>query len=129
MGLLAALSWQFRHGCKQAGIKYTENFPASAPEMDAHRLITLFRIAQELFNLALQRESLSTLALAVTVKDGAIRLQMSMDGKQPGPAEGRQPVSVPTLSILHRVRQLKGDAAIASPPDGSDIFCVTIPVD
>ena len=129
MGLFAALSWQFRLGSKQAGIKYTEHFPALAPEMDAHRLIILFRIAQELFNLALQRESLSTLALAVTVKDGALRLQMSMDGKQPVPAEGRQSISVPMLSILHRVRQLKGDAAITSAPDGGAIFCVTIAVD
>jgi signal transduction histidine kinase len=128
MGLFAALSWQFRLGCKQAAIKYSENFPALAPEMDADRLISLFRIAQELFNLALQRESLSALALAVTVKDGVFRLQMTMDGKHRVPADGRRPVSVPMLAIMHRVRQLKGDAAITSPPEGSAFFCVTVPV-
>ncbi len=128
MGLFAALSWQFRLGCKQAGIKYTENFPASVPEMDSHRLISLFRIAQELLNLALQRESLSTLALAVTVKDGALRLQMTLDGKPPVVADERQPIAVPMLSLLHRVRQLKGDIAIDSPHDGNAVFCVTVPV-
>ncbi len=128
MGLFAALSWQFRLGCKQAGIKYRENFPALAPEMDSHRLISLFRIAQELFNLALQRDSLSALALAVTVKDGALRLQMTLDGKPPVPADGRQPISVPMLSLLHRVRQLQGEAAIDSTHEGKDVFCVTIPV-
>ena len=128
MGLFAALSWQFRLGCKQAAIKYSENFPALAPEMDADRLISLFRIAQELFNLALQRESLSALALAVTVKDGVFRLQMTMDGKHRVPAEGRPPVSVAMLSIMHRVRQLKGDAVLTSPPEGSALFCVAVPV-
>jgi signal transduction histidine kinase len=128
MGLFAALSWQFRLGCKQAAIKYSENFPEVAPEMEADRLISLFRIAQELFNLALQRKSLSALALAVTVTHGVFRLQMTMDGKQPVPAAGRPPVSVPMLSIMHRVRQLKGHAVITSPPEGGASFCVTVPV-
>jgi signal transduction histidine kinase len=128
MGLFAALSWQFRLGSKQAAIKYSESFPALAPEMDADRLIGLFRVAQELFNLALQRESLSALALAVTVKDGVFRLQMTMDGKDPIPAEGRPPVSVPMLSIMHRVRRLKGEAAFTSPPDGSAVYRVAVPV-
>ncbi len=128
MGLLAALSWQFRLGCKRAAIKYTENFPASAPEMDADRLITVFRIAQELFNLALQRDSISALTLVVTVKDGAFRLQMRVNGSQPVQAEGHQKVSVTTLSILHRVRQLKGDAVLTSMPKAGAIFNVTIPL-
>jgi signal transduction histidine kinase len=128
MGLFAALSWQFRLGCKQAAITYSETFPALAPEMDADRLIGLFRIAQELFKLALQRESLSALALDVTVKDGVFNLQMTMDGKDSVAAQGRPPVSVPMLSIMHRVRQLRGAAAITSPPGGSAVFCVTVPV-
>ncbi len=128
MGLFAALSWQFRLGCKEAAVKYSENFPAVAPEMDADRLISLFRIAQELFNLALQRESISALALAVTAQDGVFRLHLTMDGKSPVPAEGRPPVSAPMLSIMHRVRQLQGHAAITSPPEGSATFCVSVPV-
>lgn len=128
MGLFAALSWQFGLGCKQAAVKYRENFPALAPEMDADRLISLFRIAQELFDLALQRDSLSALALAVTVKDGVLRLQMTMDGKNPAAAQGGLPLSAPMLSIMHRVRQLKGHAAISSPPEGNATFCVTVPM-
>lgn len=128
MGLFAALSWQFRLGCQQAGIKYTENFPALAPEMDSNRLISLFRIAQELFKLALQRESVSSLALVVAVKDGVLRLRMTLDGKPPLLADEGQPQSVAMLSLLHRVRQLKGDAALESPPDGNAVFSVNIPV-
>jgi signal transduction histidine kinase len=128
MGLFAALSWQFRLGCKQAKVNYSENFPALAPEMNADRLISLFRIAQELFNLALQRESLGALALAVTVKDGLFILEITMNGKSPVPAEGAPHVSAPMLSIMHRVRQLKGHAAFTSLPDGSASFCVTVPV-
>ncbi len=133
MGLFAALSWQFRLGCKQAAVSYSESFPALAPEMDADRLISLFRIAQELFNLALQRESLSALALAVTVNAGVLRLQLTMDGKNPVPDEGRPPgggppASAPMLSIMHRVRQLRGHAAIVSEPEGSATFCITVPM-
>jgi signal transduction histidine kinase len=130
MGLFAALSWQFRLGCRQAAIRYSESFPALAPEMHADRLISLFRIAQALFNLALERESLTALALAVTVNDGVFRLQMTMDGKAPVAAQGRTAAgkSLPMLSIMHRVRQLKGDATITSAPDGGAVFCITVPL-
>jgi len=127
MGLFAALSWQFSHGCKQAGIEYSESFPESAPEMDAHRLISVFRIAQELLNVALERMGLRSLVLAVTVKDGAICLRIKMAGK-PTAAPGPDASSIPMLSIMHRVRQLRGEAEFTSPDAGLWVFRVSVPV-
>ena len=127
MGLFAALSWHFKQGCRQAGITYSESFPASAPEMDAHRLITLFRIAQELFNVARQRESISTLSLVVTVDEESLGMALSVDGNPP-PQPGLDSPTVPMLSILHRVRQLKGAVLTTAPAVGVCRFHVSIPV-
>jgi signal transduction histidine kinase len=126
MGLFAALSWQFGLGCRLAGIKYTESFPASAPDMDAHSLITLFRIAQELFNVALQRESVSMLSLAVSVNDETLHMTLSVDGSAPR-QQGQDSPSVPMLSILHRVRQLQGEVEMTATAAGICNFHVSVP--
>ncbi len=126
VGLFAALSWHFKQGCRQAGIKYTETFPASAPDMDAHRLITLFRIAQELFAMALQRESISMLSLTVSVDAATLHMTLSADGT--ARQQGAEPPSVAMLSILHRVRQLQGDVAMTTTAAGTCSFQISVAV-
>ncbi len=126
VGLFAALSWHFKQACRLAAISYTESFPASAPDMDAYRLITLFRIAQELLNVAHQRESISMLSLAVTVNDEVLAMVLSVDGNAPRPQEHDSP-TVPMLSIWHRIRQLRGSVMVTSPATGICSFRVSIP--
>jgi signal transduction histidine kinase len=125
VGLFAALSWQFRRGCANAGIEYRETYPASAPEMESDRLIGLFRIAQEAFNLALQQESVSLVSLSVETSDDKLMLKMADDRKQSSADSG--PVSTAILSIFHRAKHLNGEAEISS-ADGGSVFRVTIPL-
>ena len=127
MGLFAAMSWQFKRGCERAGIKYTETYPVSVPEMDANRLIALFRIAQESFDLALQRDSVSAMNLTVDTADDRLTLQLTDDGKQ-SQADTVRPASTPVLAILHRVKHLQGEASITSPSEGGSTFRVTVPL-
>lgn len=128
VGLFAALSWQFKRSCARAGITYTETFPESAPEMDAHGLITLFRIAQESFNVALRHEAVSAIALFVETKDNTLMVQLADDGMQSSADARRDMVSAPMLSIFHRVRHLHGEAAMTSRSEGGSVFRVTIPL-
>src|ERR1700688_2842411 len=83
VALFAALSWQFRRGCANAGIGYNETYPESAPEMEANRLIALFRIAQEGFNVALQQGSVSLVSLSVETTRGHLMVQLADDRRHP----------------------------------------------
>ncbi|MEP6546824.1 MAG: histidine kinase [Gammaproteobacteria bacterium] len=83
VGLFAALSWHFKQGCRQAGIRYTESFPASAPEMDAHRLISLFRIAQGLFHIARGDDVADIQHLQLSRQHTAQRLEITYGYRTP----------------------------------------------
>jgi signal transduction histidine kinase len=128
IGLFAALSWQFKRGCTQAGIAYVESYPESAPELDAARLIALFRIAQESFNVALQRESVRTLTLAVTANDNSLTMQLTDDGIPSVAEDTADPAAAPMLAILHRVRGLKGEAVMTPGSGGGSVLRITVPV-
>ncbi len=128
VGLFAALSWQFKRGCALVGIQYMESYPASAPELDAHRLIALFRIAQEAFDVALRRDAVTAVKLSVETKDHTLTVQLADDGKQTPADTMRDMTSGPMLSVFHRVRLLNGEAVMLSPPEGGSVFRVTIPL-
>jgi signal transduction histidine kinase len=128
IGLFAALSWQFKRGCTQAGIEYVESYPESAPELDAARLIALFRIAQESFNIALQREAVRTLTLTVSANDNSLTMQLTDDGKRPAPEDTVDPTPAAMLAILHRVRGLKGEAITTPRSGGGSVLRITVPV-
>lgn len=128
VGLFAALSWQFKRGCAMVGIEYTESYPASAPELDANRLIALFRIAQEAFDVALRRDAVSAVKLSVETGEHALTVQLADDGKHT-PADARRDMtSGPMLSVFHRVRLLNGEADMLSLAEGGSVFRVTIPL-
>lgn len=128
VGLFAALSWQFRRGCAHAGIGYTESYPESAPDMDPKRLIVLFRIVQESFNVALKRDAVTAVSLSVHTTEETLMVQLEDNGK-PLEADARsETVSAPLLSVLHRVRQLNGMAVLSSPAQGGSMIRVTIPL-
>jgi signal transduction histidine kinase len=127
VGLFAALSWQFRRGCASAGVGYKESYPESVPEMEANRLIALFRIAQEAFNIALRQEAVSVVSLSVDSTDDRLMVQLADDRRQSSLDARRGPAS-PMSSIFHRVKQLRGEAAITSPTEGGSVFRVTIPL-
>jgi signal transduction histidine kinase len=129
VGLFAALSWQFKRGCALAAIEYTETYPASAPEMDANRLIALFRIAQEAFDVALRREAVSAVHLSVDTRDRTLMVQLADDAKLTSADARRDVESGPMLSVFHRVRLLNGEAVMHTPAEGGSVFRVTIPLD
>ena len=125
IGLFAALSWQFKHGCAHAGVSYSESYPASTPDMDPNSLITLFRIAQESFNVAIQRKAVSAINLTVSAPQDTLTLQLKDNGNRSSPDEM---TSGPILSILHRVKNLKGNVIMTSPDEGGSMLQITVPL-
>jgi signal transduction histidine kinase len=117
IGLFAALSWQFRRGCKRAGLKYTEAYPELNPQLNAKVLIALFRIAQEAFDLILQHDELTALDLRVQTTDSTFSLQLTDNGKA---ARGESSGGIAS-SIAHRIRHFGGRLDFARREHGTTL--------
>jgi signal transduction histidine kinase len=127
IGLFAALSWQFRRGCERAGLTYTETYPEVAPDIGTTKLIGLFRVVQEAFNIVLQHESVTTIHLAVSTTNDTFSLELSDDGRSQAAGSGRM-VSPAISSLLHRARNVGAEIAIAPPEIGRSVLKVSVPL-
>jgi signal transduction histidine kinase len=127
IGLFAALSWQFRRGCERAGLTYTETYPEVAPDIGTTKLIGLFRVVQEAFNIVLQHESVTAIHLAVSTTNDTFSLELSDDGRSQASGSGRI-VSPAISSLLHRARNVGAEIAIAPPEIGRSVLKVSVPL-
>jgi len=127
IGLFAALSWQFRRGCERAGLQYTETYPEMAPDIGAAKLIGLFRVVQEAFNIVLQHESLTAVHLAVSATSDIFSLELSDDG-WPQPSGSGRIASPAISSLLHRARNVGAEIAITTPETGRSALKVSVPL-
>ena len=126
IGLLAALSWQFRRGCARAGLRYTEKYPEIAPDLDTAQLIGVFRVLQDAFNIVLQHESVTAVHLAVDSTGDTFSFELSDDGT---PRASDSPMVPPALSsILHRARNVGADIVIPVRKAGGSLLRVSIPL-
>jgi signal transduction histidine kinase len=127
IGLFAALSWQFRRGCERAGLTYTETYPEMAPDIGTTKLIGLFRVVQEAFNIVLQHESVTSIHLAVSTTSDIFSLELSDDGWAQASASGR--ITSPAISsLLHRARNVGAEIAITAPETGPSALKVSVPL-
>jgi signal transduction histidine kinase len=127
IGLFAALSWQFRRGCTRAGIKYTEEYPETVPELSTGTLIGLFRVVQEAFNVVLQHQSITAVHLAVDTIDDVFSFELSGDGIAPPATTGRGE-SPAISSIIHRARNVGAELLIAAHGAAGSLLRVSIPI-
>jgi signal transduction histidine kinase len=127
IGLFAALSWQFRRGCTRAGLKYTEAYPETVPDLETRTLIGLFRVVQEAFNVVLQHQSVTAVHLAVDTIGDVFTFELSDDGAA-GTAKAGRDESLAISSILHRARNVGAELTIAARSDGGTVFRVSIPI-
>lgn len=127
MGLFAALSWQFRRGCALAGLTYTETYPELVPELGTAKLIELFRIVQEAFNIVLQHDAVTAIHLAVNTTRDTFSLELSDDGTPRVSSSGRI-VSPALSSIVHRARNVGAEVEVAAREMGRSALRVSIPL-
>ena len=126
IGLLAALSWQFKLGCAHAGLRYTEEYPEIAPDIDTAKLIGLFRVLQDAFKIVLQHEAVTAVHLAVDSTGDRFSFELSDDGT-PRASEG--PIVPPALSsILHRAQNVGAEIVIPERKAGGSLLRVSIPL-
>ncbi len=127
VGLFAALRWQLKETCGNAGLKCMEAFPDEEPKFTSEAAIALFRIAQEAFTNILKHAAAKSVDIGLDLDGDALVMQISDDGK--GIPVGRLNAGSHGLaSMRHRVRALGGRLDVRSPASGGTTLLVRIPV-
>jgi glucose-6-phosphate-specific signal transduction histidine kinase len=97
------------------------------PAIEGAKLIALFRVVQEAFDMALQHESVTAIHLAANVTDDALSLELSDDGIPPASNSGRK-ISPAMASTIHRARDVGADIAIPTREAGKSVLRVAVPL-
>jgi signal transduction histidine kinase len=127
VGLFAALRWQLKETCGNAGLKCIEAFPDEEPRFTSAAAIALFRIAQEAFTNILKHSSAKSMDITLDMDEGAIVMQISDDGKGIPANRLNAFGSHGLASMRHRVRALGGRLDVRVPASGGTILLVRIP--
>jgi signal transduction histidine kinase len=127
VGLFAALRWQMKETCGNAGLKCVEAYPDDEPQFTSEAAIALFRIAQEAFTNIVKHSGAKSVDIALDLDGDTIVMQISDDGR--GFPDGRltAPGSHGLASMRHRVRALGGLLDVRSPSSGGTTLLVRIP--
>ena len=127
VGLFAALRWQLKVTCGNAGLKCTESYPAEEPKFTSEAAIAVFRVAQEAFTNILKHSAARSVDLMLTVDGDALIVQISDDGK--GIPDGRLSAigSHGLASMRHRALALSGRLDVRSSASGGTSLLLRIP--
>jgi signal transduction histidine kinase len=129
VGLFAALRWQFKETCGNAGLQCTDSYPDEEPRFIAEAAIALFRIAQEAFNNILKHAFARSVDVSLKMDDTMLWMRIADDGVGI-PAERFSAVGSHGLaSMRHRVRALGGRLDIrGTASGGGTLILVQIPI-
>jgi signal transduction histidine kinase len=127
VGLFAALRWQLKETCGNAGLKCTEVYPDVEPKFTSEAAIALFRIAQEAFTNILKHSAAASVDLTLELDGDAIVMRISDDGKGIPASRLTAIGSHGLASMRHRVRALGGRLDVRSPASGGATLLVRIP--
>ena len=127
VGFLAALRWQFKETCGNAGIVCTEFFPAEEPRFSADAAIALFRVAQEAFANVLKHSGAKNVSISLDIDQDTVVFRVKDDGSgivANGAVTGTHGLS----SMRHRVSALDGSfEMLKSSPTGTELI-VRLPI-
>src|SRR5580692_6584758 len=79
VGLSAALRWQLKETCGNAGLKCIESYPDEELKFNAEASIALFRIAQEAFTNILKHSEATTVDVALDLDEETLLMRIADD--------------------------------------------------
>jgi signal transduction histidine kinase len=127
VGLFAALRWQLKETCRNAGLKCVESYPDEEPKFNSEAAIALFRIAQEAFTNILKHSGAKSMDLTLTTDGDTIVMQISDDGRGIPEDLLSAAGSHGLASMRHRVRALGGRLSVRSSSSVGTALLVQIP--
>jgi signal transduction histidine kinase len=127
VGLFAALRWQLKETCSNAGLKCNEYYPAEEPKFTPEASIALFRIAQEAFDNILRHSGAKSVDVALDTDEEEVVFRIADDGA--GIAAGKSTAlgTRGIASMRHRVRALGGKFELTGSPAGGTVLMARIP--
>jgi signal transduction histidine kinase len=128
VGLFAALRWQMKETCGNAGLKCVESYPDAEPRFKSEASIALFRIAQEAFSNILKHSGAKTADISLDMDDETLLMRIADDGIGIPAGQFMAIASHGLASMRHRVRALGGRLDVRSPTSGGTLFLVQIPI-
>jgi signal transduction histidine kinase len=128
VGLFAALRWQLKETCGNAGIQCIESFPAEEPRFAAEAAIALFRIAQEAFSNVIKHAAAKTVNVSLELAADQLLLRIADDGCGIAPERITASTSHGIASMRHRARALRGQLDLRAPAEGGTVLVVRVPI-
>jgi signal transduction histidine kinase len=126
-GLFAALRWQFKKTWSNSDVVSTDSYPNVEPLIESHAAIALFRIAQEALSMVLDRASVKSTNLTVSVNQGSIWMRFSDDGVPNAETHANDPAMI-LASMRHRIRVLGGTVQTSRTDAGATVLTVGMPL-
>jgi signal transduction histidine kinase len=129
VGLFAALRWQLKETCGNAGMKCSETYPDEEPLFRAEASIALFRIAQEACRNIMQHAAAHSVSLSLEIDDTTLNLRIVDDGSGISEENFHGFASHGLASMRHRARALGGRVEISGRENGGTDIFVQIPIE
>jgi signal transduction histidine kinase len=126
VGLFAALRWQMKKICADAGVSCVDRYPEDEPHFSPDTAIGLFRFAQETLHLMVKPNSTTSVAMTVGIEQAVITLEIAYVGVATAAIAAK---SAPELaSLRHRIRNLEGEVAVTVPSQGGMSVRASVPM-
>jgi signal transduction histidine kinase len=126
-GLFAALKWEIKHACNRHKLSYSETYPDVEPDFTREASISLFRIAEGFFSVALRQPSVKAARLSLDVDEEMLNIAVYHDG-QALATTFPQEDAFAICSIAHRVHALGGETAVTEIDDGGSRYSARFPL-
>src|ERR1700723_327089 len=126
-GLFAELRWQLKKTWGNSDVVSTERYPEVEPRFESQAATTLFRIAQEAISITVERASVKSADLTVSVDHGKFWMRFSDDGNPGAETQTTDPAMI-LASLKHRIRSLGGDVQQLRTEAGATVLTVSMPL-
>jgi two-component system sensor histidine kinase UhpB len=116
LGLAAAVEWQAREFQKRTGIgaQFRQNF--ELPSIDENVTTGVYRIVQEALTNVARHSKATNTEITMQLRDGALHVEISDNGKGFDEALLAHPESLGLLSMQERARIIGGKVSITGSP-------------
>jgi signal transduction histidine kinase len=128
LGLVAAAEWMVEKFRERYGIACSISIVPAHFELTDPYATAVFRIMQEALANAARHAGASRVDVALTFRDGEIRVQVRDDGRGFDPGHPRKASSFGLVGLRERVHLVHGEIRIDSTPGGGTCVDVRIPV-
>jgi signal transduction histidine kinase len=128
VGLFAALRWQLKRTWGRAGVISTDKYPSTELPLRPDVLIGLFRIAQEALRISLNRKSVKSASLTVTVNHDKLSMRFIDDGIAVIAGNAIEDCGNDLTSMRNRLRILGGEVQISQRAGGGTTLLASVPL-